>query len=108
MNVLAQTGQVEAHEAQVTIPVTPSVTGQPESRPEWKPDWFSKGVRTFLSAKQSGKKERRLYSPHSASSGLRRTGRLVVCSVRQKDIFIKSLFMTRYMHKYLLYRQNLR
>jgi hypothetical protein len=49
MNVLAQTGQVEAHEAQVTLPVTPSVTGQPESRPEWKQDWFSKGAGTFQS-----------------------------------------------------------
>jgi hypothetical protein len=35
-------GQVEAHEAQVT----PPVVGQPESRPEWA----SKGGRTFLSA----------------------------------------------------------
>lgn len=49
MNVLAQTGQVEAHEAQVTQPVTPSVTGQPESQPELKPDWFSKGAKTFQS-----------------------------------------------------------
>ncbi len=37
--------QVEAHEAQVTLPVSPSVIGQPE----WKQDWFSKGVGTFQS-----------------------------------------------------------
>ena len=45
MKNIVATGQVEAHEAQVTPPVTPPVDGQPESRPEW----FSKGGRTFLS-----------------------------------------------------------
>ena len=35
-------GQVEAQEAQVALPVTPPVGGQPE--------WFSKGGRTLLSA----------------------------------------------------------
>lgn len=50
MNLLMQTGQVEAYEAQVipsvARPVTPPVVRQPESRPER----FSKGERTFLSA----------------------------------------------------------
>ena len=56
-------GQVEAQVTQpVARPVTPPVGGQPESRPEW----FSKGGRTFLSAKQSGKKERGLSSPRQS------------------------------------------
>jgi hypothetical protein len=47
-------GQVEAQEAQVT----PPVGGQPE--------WFSKGARTFLSAKRRGKKARGLSSPRQS------------------------------------------
>jgi hypothetical protein len=62
------TGQVKAQvKAQVTAPVADPVTdpvgGQPESLPESRPEWFSKGGRTFLSAKRSEKKERGLSSP---------------------------------------------
>jgi hypothetical protein len=46
MNLLMQTGQVEAQEAQVTRPVA-----RPETLPVGgQPEWFKKGGRTFLSA----------------------------------------------------------